>query len=508
MKFAIIMAMALAMLPARDRAEAVENQTNDPGTREPAVAGRFYPGAGAKLENSIRSYLKKAVKPLGAPPVAIVAPHAGYIFSGQIAADAFNQAAGGDYDIIVLLGTNHTTHGFRKVSVYPGEGYKTPLGLAEIDRELAKKLINEEDAATFEKPVHRNEHSVEVMVPFVQTLFPGTKILPAVVGNPDLCERFGNALAGVLKDRRPLIVASSDLSHYPNYDDAVETDGKILDAMLKMDPKGFHAAAAKLMNRNVKNLSTCACGEAPIMAAMAAARKLGANCGKIVSYANSGDAPVGDRSRVVGYGAVVFSKETPCPKNDEIKKSGKTEGGNALERHHKKALLGFARETIAQYLASETAPIARGFDPVLRNKRGAFVTIKKHGNLRGCIGHMAEDTPLCQVVGAMALRAAFADRRFSPLAKDEYPDIEIEISALTPFRKVGGADDIVVGRDGVVIEKDGRSAVFLPQVAPEQGWTRDEMLEHLCLKARLPKNAWKKDAAFYTFQADVFGEGD
>jgi AmmeMemoRadiSam system protein A len=137
-----------------------------------------------------------------------------------------------------------------------------------------------------------------------------------------------------------------------------------------------------------------------------------------------------------------------------------------------------------------------------------FVTLKKKGELRGCIGHMIADEPLGKLVGTMALQAAFNDRRFPPLTADELQDIEIEISVLTPMKQVADASDILVGRDGVLLSKNGQSAVFLPQVATEQGWSREEMLKHLCQKAGLSADCWKQKAQFSTFQALVFSESE
>lgn len=487
----------------------LEAEVSDPGIqRASAVSGQFYPADSSKLTKALHYYLEDAVKPSGERPVAIISPHAGYIYSGQIAADAFRQAADHKYDLVVLLGTNHTTPGFAGVSIYPKGGYHTPLGVAKIDEDIAGRLIASDKDFTFKESVHVREHSVEVQVPFVQTLFPNAKIVTAVIGvpGPDLCSRFGNALANVLKGRRALIVASSDLSHYPDYDDAVKADRNTLEAILSLEPMTLHAAIQKQEKRRIRNLSTCACGEAPIFAAMTAAKALGANCGKIISYANSGDASVGDRSRVVGYGAVTFTANTDC-KDEKPKEKLSPESKSAILDHHKKILLSFARKTIQQFLMSDTVPLTRGFDPVLQNHQGAFVTIKKHGQLRGCIGHLAEDLPLCHVVGTMALQAAFNDRRFRPLTLEEFPEIEIEISVLTPSQRVSRAEDIQVGRDGVILRKGGRSAVFLPQVAPEQGWNREQMLTHLSRKAGLSSDSWKAgDAQFFTFQAVVFSE--
>ena len=158
----------------------------------------------------------------------------------------------------------------------------------------------------------------------------------------------------------------------------------------------------------------------------------------------------------------------------------------------KKALLHFARETISRILLTDTVPLARGFPPHLQKPQGVFVTLKKKGELRGCIGRIIGDEPLCKLVGTMAIQSALNDRRFSPLTADELKDIEIEISVLTPLKQVSGAGDIVVGRDGVLLSKDGHSAVFLPQVAPEQGWNREELLDNLCLKAGLNTGCWKQ----------------
>ncbi len=476
--------------------------------RESAVSGRFYPSDPEKLWRAVRHFLDAAVPAKGVRPIAIAAPHAGYIYSGQICADAFAQAAGHAYDLIVLLGTNHSAPGFQGISVYPKGGYRTPLGVAEIDEKAAAELMAGGQEISFHRSAHEKEHSVEVMIPFVQTLFPGVKILPAIVAaeDPEICARFGRKLAEVIRSRRALIVSSTDLSHYPAYEDAVSTDRNTLEAMISLDPDRLNAVVRKQERKGINNLSTCACGQAPVMAVMSAARALGANCGRIISYANSGDASVGNRDRVVGYGAVMFTGSEDC--TDRIPEPFVPESDSpaSLNDSQKKSLLAFARNTIAQYLDSETVPLARGFDTELRYKQGAFVTLKKQGDLRGCIGHMAVDRPLCQVVGEMALSAAFQDSRFRPLAASELPQCEIEISVLTPFREVSGPDQILVGRDGVLIRKQGRSAVFLPQVAPEQGWNREEMLAHLCKKAGLASDAWKEDTRFFTFQANVFSE--
>lgn len=478
--------------------------------REPHVAGQFYSSNVQQLKKAVEMYLSHAPKVPGAEPIGLVAPHAGYVYSGQIAADAYRQAQGHDYDIVVILGTNHTRPGFSGVSIYAKGGFKTPLGIAQVDEEVASALLKEDERFVFDPSVHREEHSVEVQVPFIQHVFPSVKILPAVIGSPDpaLCKVFGLALAKVLKGRKPLIVASSDLSHYPSHDDAVRVDMRTLKAVASMDSSALIKAIAEGESEGVRGLGTCACGEGPILALIEASKTLGAKQGVVVSYANSGDVSIGNYDRVVGYGAVAFVKE-PVQWKTLLPSAMEQGDKNAvLTDEDKKALLEFARDTLKQFLSTQTAPIARGFGSAANVHRGAFVTLKKHGELRGCIGNMQASLPLARTVGAMALSAALNDHRFYQVTYDELPFIHIEISALTPFKEVGGVNDIVVGRDGVLLVKGGASAVFLPQVALEQGWNRDTMLSHLCRKAGLNQDCWRSGAKFYTFQAEVFEEED
>ena len=475
--------------------------------RPPVVAGQFYPESATILKLAIEKFMEDALPAQVKKPLAIVVPHAGYIYSGQICADGWNQVRGGTYDVVVILGTNHTSPGLRKIALYPGGGFRTPLGTAMVDGDLTAALLAASPDCALDKGPHVREHSLEVQVPFVQVLFPQARIVAAIVGEADaaLCNRFGNALASALKGRRSVIVASSDLSHYPSAADAETADMKTLEAVATLDPAALHTTVRTQMARRIPNLSTCACGEAPIMAAMAAAKAMGATGGKVVSYAHSGNLPIGDRERVVGYGAVVLAAD-PKKEAPAVRPAATTEG--MIGPADRKYLLGLARETISRYLTMKMVPLPRLSSPILREPRGVFVTLKKREDLRGCIGRMVPDRPLAELVGAMALQSAFEDPRFSPVTLRDLADLEIEISVLTPMKPVSGPNDIVVGRDGVLLQKGGKSAVFLPQVAPEQGWGRDEMLNHLSQKAGLPSGAWREGASFLTFQAIVFGEAE
>jgi len=474
--------------------------------RPPAVAGQFYPDSPEALKLAVEKFLRDGVPRKAKKPIALVVPHAGYIFSGQIAADGFKQVEGESYDVIVILGTNHTAPDFRKISVYTGRGFRTPMGVVEVDREIAGALLKADDDCVADERVHVNEHSIEVELPFIQALFPASRIVPAIVASPDAarCARFGEVLAALLKNRRALIVASSDLSHYPSAAVAEDLDREVLGAVAALDGESLRSTIETNMKRGVPNLITCACGEAPILAAIEAAKRLGAKGGRVVSYAHTGQTAFGEPSRVVGYGAVVMTGERGVTVSK--KKSKEPPYSDTFSGPDRRRLLAFARESITRAVSTRTVPLARGLGDNLEQKRAVFVTLKKHGELRGCIGKTDPDTPLGQAVGTMAIQAAFFDPRFQPVGLREVPEIEIEISVLTRLRPVSRAADIVAGRDGVQLIKGGRSALFLPQVAVEQHWGLEAMLENLCLKAGLEGTCWRDGARFSTFRAITFGE--
>lgn len=487
-------------------AQSVDCAAESPFVRPAVMAGKFYPEDTGRLSAVIDAMMRDAVTPEMEVPVALVVPHAGYTYSGQICADAFMLASRFSFDRIVILGTNHTASDFQGISIFDTGEFETPLGRIPVDEEIAKKLLSAGKPVTADRRVHLREHSIEVILPFIQKVFPKAKIIPVIIGEPniDMCKWFGGILADAIREKNTLIIASSDLSHYPGYSDATEVDRRILNAMMRLDPGALLAEVRHQEGLKIRNLATTACGLGPILTAMAAARSLDADCGRVISHANSGDTTLGDRSRVVGYAAVSFCRASrSC---GEPMTAGTQVQAPALTGEQKQVLLSFARKTIQEYLETETTPLFRRDDPAFLEKQGAFVTLKKHGELRGCIGNMTPDLPLYQVVGRMALSSALHDSRFPRLSLSELKDVKIEISALTPYQRVDSVDQIRIGQDGVMLKRSGRSAVFLPQVAPEQGWTRNEMLDNLCRKAGLSSDCWKEGAEFDTFQAIIFSE--
>jgi AmmeMemoRadiSam system protein B len=321
--------------------------------RSAVVAGKFYPEDPGRLSVVIDTMMRNALTPEMEPPIALVVPHAGYAYSGQICADAFKLASSFSFDRIIVLGTNHTDPDFQGISVFDAGEFETPLGRIPVDEEISKKLVSAGPPVTADRRVHRREHSIEVVLPFIQKVFPKAKIVPIIIGAPniDMCQKFGGMLAEAFQGKNALIIASSDLSHYPSESDAYDVDSSTLNAMMRLDPVALQAEIRRLESLPIRNLATAACGLGPILTAMAAARSLGADCGRVISHANSGETTLGDRSRVVGYAAVSFCRAShTCDKPLPPRTPAKDAIPPALTGEQKQALLAFARNTLLQYL--------------------------------------------------------------------------------------------------------------------------------------------------------------
>jgi len=392
----------------------------------------------------------------------------------------------------VVIAADHQPPISNPISVWAEGGFETPLGVVPVDVELAQALVAADPRITFDPAAHENEHPIEIELPFLQRVCPGCRIVPVLMGADDeeTVQALANALLSVLPGKRAVVIASSDLSHYPTYDDALVVDGATLGAIETGDPARVRGTIEALMAAGFPNLATCACGEGPILVTMRVAAGLGADTVTVLRYANSADSPQGNKEQVVGYGAVMFWRYEPPD----------------LTEARREELLSLARTTIAEYLKTGEIPDYKTDDPVLTRRSGAFATLKEHGELRGCIGHMRADTPLYRVVQEMAVSAATSDPRFPPMTADELGEVSIEISVLSPLRRLTDTQQIEVGTHGLMIFKDGHQGVLLPQVPVEQGWDREKFLENLCLKAGLLPDCWREEAALYTFTAVVFSE--
>ena len=504
---AIGLALAALFWGALAWPTSVAGQDN---VRTPAVAGQFYPADADELRIMVDALLANAAHSEG-EPIGLMAPHAGYIFSGAVAARAFKQIEGVQYDVIVVIGPNHRDPAFDKVSVYAEGAFRTPLGEVPVDTETARKLLEADERLVFDRKVHSAEHSIEVELPFLQRLYPsGFSFVPIVIGRHTAqnIDALSNALIGVLSGHKALIVASSDMSHYPPYEQANQIDRRTLAAIETLDPEEVRWCEVRALAEDIPNLGTTLCGGDAVEVVMRVSQALGANQATTLMYANSGDTPFGDRDNVVGYGAVMFwrsdAPQTPTATAGEKAIALSPTPRGKLSQEHKDWLLNLARSTLENYLKAGVVPLAQPQEPELQRPAGVFVTLKEYGELRGCIGRIVGDLPLYLAVQKMTLAAALQDSRFPPVSVAELPALEYEISVLSPTEPVDSVEDIEVGKHGVILVKDGHQAVFLPQVAVEQGWTRDQMLAHLSEKAGLPADAWREGAQFYVFTADVF----
>ena len=443
--------------------------------KEPSVAGTFYPSDRKELKDTVETFLSRAKNITGEGKIiALISPHAGYRYSGQVAAYGYRQLQGRDIRKIILIGQSHHET-FRGASVYPSGVFKTPLGDVGIDAKSSKTLLNEHAQVTFYPAAFAKEHSLEVQLPFLQSVLNDFMIIPVLIGNPSK-ETFDHLISALteLIDDTTLMVASTDLSHYHGYQQAIDMDSKIISAIERLSVMN----AGELIQSGKSEM----CGAVPVIIAMEVAKRHGANRGVLFKYANSGDVTQ-EKDRVVGYASMGLVKSTYS--DDE-----------------KRELLSLAREAITEYVTNGKEIERKIMNPKLKTDGAVFVTIKQNGSLRGCIGHVQPVMPLYQSVIKNAIAASSGDPRFPPMTKDELANIEIEISILSPLQKLKNVKSIETGRHGLVIRKGARSGLLLPQVATEQGWDRQTFLRQLCAKAGLPEYAWK-DAELYTFTAEI-----
>jgi AmmeMemoRadiSam system protein B/AmmeMemoRadiSam system protein A len=465
--------------------------------RQPAVAGAFYPDDPVALAHVIDAYLADAPR-LAPEPSILIAPHAGYVYSGPVAAHSFKQAAGRDYARVIILGFNHgRAYSFDGAAVWPDGAWRTPLGDAPVDRDLAQALIDQSTTCFPDRSLHLDEHSLEVQVPFIQRVLPDVPIVPVSMGRPTLsnARAVADTLGAVLHHHpKTLVVVSTDLSHYPRYADAQRIDRTSLNAVMSLDVLALEAWDEEAMSSRTPNLHTTMCGKGPVLAAMLLARASDTADVRLIRYANSGDVPVGEQDRVVGYAAVEFVKGQPP----------------ALTKEDRATLLTLARHTLDHYLSTYQYPAFEPTSDAIQQPRATFVTLrhKRTHELRGCRGEVFARYPLWESVQRVSVLSATDDPRFRPMAHAELADQQIEISVLTPLRLAASPDEVEVGRHGVMIRQGGRGGLFLPQVPVEQGWDRDEYLSTLCwMKAGLPADAWRRpETQLYTFEAEVFEE--
>lgn len=484
--------------------------------RPPAVAGSFYTGDADALRAEVVKLLEDARNgSSGSPARALVVPHAGFVFSGPTAALAFARMPEEGVRRVILLGPSH--HMRFSGGALPAEGvdaFETPLGKIGLDKKAIKKLRKHRG---FGGPAdaHIPEHSLEVELPFIQVVAPGATLVPIAVGaDTDLtvCTEIAEAIAGLL-DEGTVVIASSDFTHHgrrygwspydgPELGETLVAVGRTtVDRVAAMDARGFTA--------QVEVSGDTVCGVRPVGILTALLARAFEGEGEVLDVTTSGHV-TGSFDLSVTYAAVVFSGEWR-PWKDEIPvKAGELEPAEGRE------LVSLARSALETRLTHDTALASwfaeAGDDNRFLMPAGAFVTLnnsgsraRREGRLRACMGVIEAKQPLLDAVVQAAVWAT-QDPRFPPLEAAELEELEIEVSVLSPMREIESFKLIEVGTHGVLLSKAGRRAVFLPQVAVEEGWNRDTMLEHLSAKAGLPRDAWRHGATFEVFTAQVFVE--
>ena len=417
------------------------------------------------------------------------------------------KTAGRKYKRIVVIGPSHRVPMEEVLSVSRATHYETPLGQVPLDDEFISELLKYPFFQNVPE-TDKSEHSVQIQVPLLQYCQAGFKLVPIVAGScsQETINKAGSILNSLI-DNDTLIIASSDFVHYGSNYGYVPFKQDVPEQIKKLD-MGAYEYIAKLDGPGFldyrRKTGATICGYVPIAILLGMLSKLAE--AHLIEYATSGQ-QAGDYTNSVSYLSVAFAGAWQARPETQQQK-----GTPELTEEDKKQLLLLARKTMVYALQNRRVPEASDLgiavSDAMRPARAAFVTLKKDSRLRGCIGDIFPQRPLYKSVITNAIHACVNDRRFPPVSQDELKDITIEISALTAPAPIASPDEIRIGIDGVVLNKDGQSAVFLPQVAPEQGWDVEQMLTQLSRKAGLAADGWKEGASFLVFQAEVFGENE
>jgi AmmeMemoRadiSam system protein A/AmmeMemoRadiSam system protein B len=430
-------------------------------------AGGFYPADPATLRAQVEGFLAAAEKRAD----IVVSPIA----------------------TVILLAPSHR-YPTDIASALAEDLYETPLGPVKVDTALRAKLVETAGGeVVVDSSVFREEHALEVQLPFLQVALPGAAVLPLIVGDcgPDRLARLAVAVGAILRERSDVVVvASSDMSHFFTYDEAVAFDEQNLAALAALDLETYERTGQGQSGM---------CGYNPVRVALGALLDVAGSAAKVerLKYANSGDV-TGERDRVVGYGALALVRVEAAAGGGE---------GTMYTREERQALIDIAKAAVRAAARGEPYEPPQPALESLRRDGAAFVTLKKAGELRGCIGQVIATEPLYRCVAEVAHSAAVEDPRFDPVSPDEVAGLSVEISVLTAPEVVTDPETIVVGRDGLIMSRGGRRGLLLPQVPGEQGWNREQFLDGTCRKAGLPYGCWRDAGTkIERFRAIVWGE--
>lgn len=450
-------------------------------------AGYYFPSDKKQLEDTVSQYINSYEKDpdLDNNIFGIIAPHAGYQYSGIVAGIAYRQIYGFENKTAIILANSHL-HPLEGISIFPYGTYETPLGKVDIDEKLSKMFLNNFSFIKFDYQAFDKEHPIDNQIPFLQLSIKKLKIVPLVIGkiSKEKLYEFSSFLAELIsKDPdRYLIVASSDMSHYFNYHKAVIIDNNTIKKINFLDNEGLNICLSK------RDCELCSFDAVDILIDIT--KKIKGKV-KFLKYLNSGDT-IGDMNRVVGYSSYAFYF---------------SEDMSPLNHTEKKALLKIARKTLEKYVLNNEIPNLIPVEKKLLRKGAVFITLKKDNHLRGCMGSLHSEKPLYESVISSTIQTAVRDLRFTPVNSSELKDIKIEISVIGEVNKIENINEIEIGKHGVYLCKNLNCAVFLPQVAVENNWNTEEFLRRLSVKAGLTPSAYKDaDTEIYVFTAQVFSE--
>lgn len=470
-----------------------KEQFQEHDVREPVFAGKFYPASKKALANQLQELFAeaKSLKNSQSKTRAIISPHAGYVFSGKVAASAFNQITGkASYKKVFVIASSHQFL-FGGASVYKKGNYSTPLGEIEVDLQTAKKLYESSELFQHDAKAHEFEHSLEVQLPFLQyKLKNDYQLVPVILGtnNSSDCKKIAAVLEPYFTPEN-LFVISTDFSHYPSYDDAVENDLATAIAISSNNSSKLLRILEENKKKKIPHLATSLCGWTSVLTLLYLTENKELEYHKI-DYQNSGDAELyGDKNQVVGYWALSIQEKNEF----------------SISEEEKKELLRKAKSSIFSYLETgkRGEPEPPETNGILNEEAGVFVSIYVNNELRGCIGNFAQGETLNNLVQRVAVSAT-RDHRFKNLKKEELDNMQLEISVLSPLKKIDTIDEIELGKHGIYIKKGLNSGTFLPQVAKKTKWTLDEFLGHCSRdKAGLGWEGWK-NADIFTYEAYIF----
>ena len=499
--FHIGIAMLLFAFSVPQNTHAMSSQSEINNVRKPAVAGSFYPSSEKELRTMLGAWLHPVGE--GDAPQALIVPHAGYVFSGEVAAAAFNRIPRGHgYKRIFLLGPSHRV-GFAGASVNTRFlAAETPLGRVPVDVALGEELIRAGAGVfTCRSDAHDREHCLEVQLPFLQMMYEEVPpIVPIVIGTQrlEILEDIADSLEPYFNEEN-LFVISSDFSHYPSYKDAQASDLYLANAIEQGGLEEFLKALRYIRKMDFTRQDTAACGACAIAVLLSMMDTQGRDRFDVdhVMYRNSGDSPYGDKDRVVGYNSIVISRNQKT--DDHL---------FHFTDDEKKGMIAAARSAIYSALRMDYDGDATPVGILKEKGYGVFVTLHLNGRLRGCIGRFTSSDSLFETIQDMARSAAFSDPRFPSLSRSEAPRVEIEVSVLSPLKRISSVDEFKLGRDGIYMIKGSRHGTFLPQVATETGWSTEEFLGHCAQdKAGIGYYGWK-DAELYTYQTEIVNESE